>query len=60
MLRTKKQSQNEIELAASTALRYSDSPKNELSNVRMKIADQQEKELKVFPIDDKTLEMLRI
>ena len=29
MLRTKKQSQNEIEIAASTALRYSDSPKDE-------------------------------
>lgn len=60
MLRTKKQAQNEIEIAASTALRYSDSPKNELSNVRMRIADQQEKELKVFPIDDKTLDGLRI
>ena len=60
MLRTKKQAQNEIEIAASTALRYSDSPKNELSNVRMRIGQKEEKELKVFPIDDKILDMLRI
>src|ERR671918_763466 len=38
ILRTKKQiaSEDDIEVAASTALRYSDSPNNKLSNVRIK------------------------
>ncbi len=60
MLRTRIQAQNEIEIAASTALRYSDSPKNELSNVRMRIGQKEEKELRVFPIDDQLLNNLRI
>ena len=60
MLRTKKQSQNEIEIAASTALRYSDSPKDDLSNVRVRIGQKEEKELRVFPIDDNILNKLRI
>lgn len=61
ILRTKKQSEKEIEIAASTALRYSDSPKDELSNVRVRIGEKkEEKELKVRPIDDKILNELRI
>ena len=63
LLRTKKQSQKEIEIAASTALRYSDSPKDELSNVRVKMGpknDDEEKELKVNPIEDKILNQMRI
>jgi hypothetical protein len=61
-LRTKKQSQKEIEIAASTALRYSDSPKDELSNVRVRIGQKKEekKELRILPIDDKILNELRI
>jgi len=45
ILRTKKQSENEIEIAASTALRYSDSPKDNLSNVRVRIGQKEAKEL---------------
>ena len=63
LLRTKKQSQKEIEIAASTALRYSDSPKDELSNVRVRMGpknDDEEKELKVNPIQDKILNQMRI
>jgi tRNA U34 2-thiouridine synthase MnmA/TrmU len=63
LLRTKKQSQKEIEIAASTALRYSDSPKDELSNVRVRMGpknDDEEKELKVNPIEDKILNQMRI
>lgn len=63
LLRTKKQSQKEIEIAASTALRYSDSPKDELSNVRVRMGpknDDEEKELKVNPIEDKILSQMRI
>jgi tRNA-uridine 2-sulfurtransferase len=63
ILRTKKQSEKEIEIAASTALRYSDSPKDELSNVRVRIGHEKkekEKELQVSPIDDKILNELRI
>ncbi len=63
LLRTKKQSQKEIEIAASTALRYSDSPKDELSNVRIRMGpknDDEEKELKVNPIEDKILNQMRI
>ena len=62
ILRTKKQSQKEIEIAASTALRYSDSPKDELSNVRVRIGQkkEEEKELRILPIDDKILNELRI
>ena len=60
ILRTKKQSENEIEIGASTALRYSDSPKDDLSNVRVRIGQKEEKELRVFPIDDKILNKLRI
>ena len=62
-MRTKKQSQKEIEIAASTALRYSDSPKDELSNVRVRMGpknDDEEKELKVNPIEDKILNQMRI
>jgi tRNA U34 2-thiouridine synthase MnmA/TrmU len=61
ILRTKKQSEKEIEIAASTALRYSDSPKDELSNVRVRIGEKkEEKELKVSPLDDKILNEFRI
>jgi tRNA-uridine 2-sulfurtransferase len=60
ILRTKKQSEKEIEIAASTALRYSDSPKDELSNVRVRIGQEEEKELQVSPIDDKILNEFRI
>lgn len=63
LLRTKKLSQKEIEIAASTALRYSDSPKDELSNVRVRMGpknDDEEKELKVNPIEDKILNQMRI
>ena len=65
ILRTtnKKQSEKEIEIAAATALRYSDSPKDEISIVRVKIGhekEEKEKELQVSPIDDKTLNKLRI
>ncbi len=60
MLRTKKKSQNEIEIAASTAVRYSDSPKDDLSNVKVRIGQKEEKEMKVFPIDDKILNKVRI
>ena len=63
ILRTKTQSDKEIEIAASTALRYSDSPKDELSNVKVRIVQKNkddEKELKVFPIEDKILDELRI
>jgi hypothetical protein len=35
-------------LAASTALRYSDSPKDDLSNVRVRISKKEEKELEDF------------
>jgi len=63
ILRTKKQSSstsgNEIEIAASTALRYSDSPKDKFSSVRIK-SDQYEKEIQVFPIDNMILDKLRI
>ncbi len=63
LLRTKKQSQKEIEIAASTALRYSDSPKDELSNVRVRMGpknDDEEKELKVNSIEDNILNQMRI
>ena len=60
ILRTKKQSQKEIEIAASTALRYSDSPKDELSNVRVRIGQEEEKELQVSPLHDKILNEFRI
>jgi tRNA-uridine 2-sulfurtransferase len=61
ILRTKKQvsSEKEIEIAASTALRYSDSPKDKLSSVRIKSL-QYEKEIQVFPIDNTILDELRI
>ena len=59
-IENQKQSENEIEIAASTALRYSDSPKDNLSNVRVRIGQKEEKELKVFPIDDNILNKLRI
>jgi tRNA U34 2-thiouridine synthase MnmA/TrmU len=64
LLRTKKLSRKEIEIAASTALRYSDSPKDELANVRVRMGQKkeetEEKELKVSPIEDKILNELRI
>src|SRR5215211_3604423 len=60
ILRTKKQSQKELEIAASTALRYSDSPKDELSNVRVRIGQEEEKELQVGPLHDKILNEFRI
>jgi tRNA U34 2-thiouridine synthase MnmA/TrmU len=68
ILRTKKQlltsslssAEKEIEIAASTALRYSDSPKDKLSSVKIKIVGQKEKEIQVFPIDNKVLDELRI
>ncbi len=68
ILRTKKQllasslssAEKEIEIAASTALRYSDSPKGKLSSVKIKILGQKEKEIQVFPIDNKVLDELRI
>lgn len=61
ILRTKKQlsSEKEIEIAASTALRYSDSPKDKLSSVRIK-SREHEKEIQVFPIDNTVLDKLRI
>src|SRR5688500_15731774 len=62
ILRTKKQltlSENEIEIAASPALRYSDSPKDKLSSVRIKNR-QYDKEIQVFPIDNTILDKLRI
>jgi len=63
ILRTKKQSEKEIEIAAATALRYSDSPKGEISNVRVRMGyekKEKDKELQVSPIDDKLLNELRI
>ena len=62
ILRTKKQSEKEIEIAAATALRYSDSPKDKLSNVRVRMGHkkEEEKELRTLPIDDKILSELRI
>ncbi len=63
ILRTKKQSEKEIETAAATALRYSDSPKGEISNVRVRMGHEKEekdKELQVSPIDDKLLNEMRI
>ena len=59
-IENQKQSGNEIEIAASTAFRYSDSPKDDLSNVRVRIGQKEIKELRVFPIDDKILNKLRI
>jgi tRNA-uridine 2-sulfurtransferase len=61
ILRTKKQlsSEKEIEIAASTALRYSDSPMDKSSSVRIK-SRQYEKEIQVFPIDNTILDELRI
>lgn len=53
-------SEKEIEIAASTALRYSDSPKDKLSNVRIKSVGHDEKEIQVFPIDNQVLDKLRI
>jgi predicted ribosome quality control (RQC) complex YloA/Tae2 family protein len=53
-------SEKEIEIAASTALRYSDSPKDKLSSVRIKSVGHDEKEIQVFPIDNKVLDKLRI
>ena len=44
-IENQKQSENEIEIAASTAVRYSDSPKDNLSNVRVRIGQKEEKEL---------------
>jgi hypothetical protein len=52
--------EKEIEIAASTALRYSDSPKDKFSTVRIKKVVQIEKEIQVFPIDNKVLDELRI
>jgi tRNA U34 2-thiouridine synthase MnmA/TrmU len=65
ILRTTNQSEKEIEIAAATALRYSDSPKDKLSNVRVRIGhkkgeEREEKQFKVFPIEDKILDELRI
>jgi tRNA U34 2-thiouridine synthase MnmA/TrmU len=62
ILRTKKQSEKEIEIAAATALRYSDSPKDKLSNVRIRMGHKKEKEeeLQVRPIEDRILNELRI
>jgi tRNA U34 2-thiouridine synthase MnmA/TrmU len=70
ILRTKKQlltssssaavAEKEIKIAASTALRYSDSPRDKLSSVKIKIIGQKEKEIQVFPIDNKVLDELRI
>jgi tRNA-uridine 2-sulfurtransferase len=63
ILRTKNPTEKEIEIAASTALRYSDSPKDKLSNVKVRIGqkkDLEEKELQVSPLDDKILNQLRI
>ena len=61
ILRTKKHlsSEKEIEIAASTALRYSDSPKDKLSSVRIK-SREYEKEIQVFPINNTILDELRI
>ena len=68
ILRTNKQlltsssssTEKEIEIAASTALRYSDSPKYKFSTVRIKKVVQIDKEIQVFPIDNKVLDELRI
>ncbi len=67
ILRTNKQfvtssssTEKEIEIAASTALRYSDSPRDKFSTVRIKKVVQIEKEIQVFPIDNKVLDGLRI
>ena len=55
------QTNKEIEIAASTALRYSDSPKDKVSKVKIKNSDsKEEKEIQVFPIEDKILDKLRI
>ncbi len=73
LLRTKKQQlssssssssasaslEKEIEIAASTALRYSDSPKDKLSSVRIK-SSKDEKEINAYPIENKVLDELRI
>jgi tRNA-uridine 2-sulfurtransferase len=51
----------EIEIGASTALRYSDSPKDKASYVKIKnLSSNDEKEIQVFPIDNKVLDKLRI
>jgi hypothetical protein len=47
--------EKEIEIAASTALRYSDSSKDKFSTVRIKKVVQIEKEIQVFPIDNKSI-----
>jgi tRNA U34 2-thiouridine synthase MnmA/TrmU len=68
ILRTNKQTsssssttEKEIEISASTALRYSDSPKDKVSKVKIKNAgSKEEKEIQVFPIDNKILDKLRI
>jgi len=61
ILRTRKQppKENEIEIAASTALRYSDSPKDRPTDVRIN-RGQSETEIQIFPIENKVLDKLRI
>jgi tRNA U34 2-thiouridine synthase MnmA/TrmU len=59
ILRTKKYSDKEIKIAASTALRYSDAPKDKSTCVRVKIG-KNEKEIQAFPIENKILDKLRI
>ena len=63
ILRTKKQlppAEKEVEIAASTALRYSDSPKDKSSSVRIKIGQNEREINNVYPIDNKVLDKLRI
>ena len=62
-MRTKKQlppAEKEVEIAASTALRYSDSPKDKSSSVRIKIGQNEREINNVYPIDNKVLDKLRI
>jgi predicted ribosome quality control (RQC) complex YloA/Tae2 family protein len=68
LLRTQKQVvEKEIEIAASIALRYSDSPKEKSSKVKIKKVNEEkeddikiEKEIITIPIDLPTLDTLRI
>lgn len=59
ILRAKETTEDEIEISARIGLRYSDAPKNDLSIVRI-ITDDNEKEVKIFPMDNQHIENMRI
>jgi hypothetical protein len=58
-LRAKETTEDEIEISARIGLRYSDAPNNDLSIVRI-ITDDNEKEVKIFPMDNQHVENMRI